>query len=245
MKVAFLLAWMALTACPVAWLCWRGAVTPANLVAVCGADVWRAPVVAALLHAVLSAALALALAWPAALGFTQWRFAGRRLGRRLLWLARLCPAALLALPLAALAARHPELPSTVQVALAHLVFNLPVATWILLVALQRVSRTLAYEAMQDGLGLLGHARYVWWPAWHAASVLAFLVCFSASFTEAALTRALAGEGCLAAALPAATPALVDRVDAALGVLLPVGVWALAVGWWWACRQRSEAESAPG
>ena len=240
MKLAFLLAWIACTAAPLVWSVWRGDPTSARLAAYCTDHVWRAPLFAALAQSALSAALALVLAWPAALAFAQWRFSGRRLGRRALWLGRLCPPALLSIPLATLAAQSPELATEVKVALAHLLFNVPAATWILFVALERVPRALVHEAKQDGIDLLGHARLVWWPAWRGASVLTFLVCFAASFAEPALTRALAGEGSLAASLPATSAGVADRALSAAFLLIPALLWSLLLGAWWARRRRRDA-----
>jgi ABC-type spermidine/putrescine transport system permease subunit II len=236
MRLVFVVLWLGLTAAPLLWLVWRGDVSAARAQAWARAAVWRAPLVTALAQAALSAALALLLAWPAALGFAEWRFVGRRLGRRMLWLARLCPGALLAVPLVALALRAPILPEFVQVALAHLVFNVPAATWILFVALERVPRTLVHEARQDGLDLFAKVALVWWPVWRAPSVLAFLVCFAASAGEAALTRALGAQDSLAVTVPAIGSALADRALSAAALCVPALLWASVLAWWWVHRR---------
>jgi glycerol transport system permease protein len=230
MKQAVCWLWVVLAAAPAIWLVQCGSAS--GLVLAPLADpAWRQALLRALAQAALASMLALPLAWPAALAFARTGFCGRRAGMRLLWWARLCPPVLLAVPLAALARDAVALPAAVRGAVAHLVFTVPTAVWILGLGFRRVPRALVQEAAQDDLTPLQRAHVLWWPASRASVVLAFLVGFAASFTEAALTGAVLGPEALAAALPAGG-ALPWRAAAALSALLPAAAWAMVLAWWW-------------
>lgn len=240
MKAIVLLLYLLASALPVAWLALRGGrggesgALVARLVQLCADVGVRQAVLDALLQAGLAAALAVCLAVPAAIALTAWRLGNRRRAARLLWFSRAVPPLLLAAPLAQLAAPlAPHLPTVFAVALAQLVFNLPVAVAIVFVPVSRRSPQLAEEAMQDGLWPWTTWRRVWWPCCRGACVLAFLWCFAASVCDSAIAAALQAQPTLATALPTAAAGLSASAVAALGMLPVALMWSGLLGWWWA------------
>lgn len=255
MKLVVLVLYLAASLLPIGWLLLRGAtdgasgsawsVASARVVALVHDQTWRDALLTFVLQAGLAAGVAVALALPAAIAFTGWSRAGRRRCGRLLWLARIVPPVLVAVPLARLLSHAPGMPSLAKVALAHLMFHVPVAIWIVYASASRLPPALLLEARQDGLGVLARARHLWWPTCRSACALALLWCFAASFGERALTATLHQDATLATSLrpspaDAAPLGLPERAIAAVSLLPIALLWSALLGWWWT-RNRSLAK----
>ncbi|MEZ5962972.1 MAG: hypothetical protein R3F56_03905 [Planctomycetota bacterium] len=243
MKGLVLLVYLSGSLAPLGWMAlragaWADAARCAHRIGAWFTDAaWLSALARTAAQAGLAAGLALVLALPAAVALTAWRGGNRRWAGRVLWFARVVPPVLLAVPFAALAGSAPVLPGYARVAIAHLVFNVPVATAIVFLAASRRSRRLAEEARQDGLWPLQTWRRVWWPSCRGAGVLALLWCFAASFTETALTVALQPQPTLATFVPGEAATLDERASAALASV-PISLgWGFLLGVWWMRTRR--------
>lgn len=231
MRAIVLLVWLAASVAPIAWLVWRALPVGRDLL-VDGAFLQLYGLT--LLRAAGAAALAVVLAWPAAVAVAGYRFSGRRLAVRVLLLARLAPPLLLIAPGSGLLGFLWLAPAWLRVPLAHLVFGVPVAIWLIARALARTPQGVVDLARGDGLGLFAQLRYVLWPRLWPALVLAWSVCFVASWSEAALACATGADlpgAILGVPAGAGLPRRAAAAVLALAPALPCG-WLLA----WALRR---------
>ncbi len=145
-----------------------------------------------LVDAVLAALLAITLATPAAFALARARFVGRRGVIVLLALARACSPLVVGLG-AAECARRSDLAAAAWLApVAQLAFTLPIAVWILTVALARVPADLVEATRFDRLGPLHAARLVTWPWLGPALTWAALASVAASLLDAGVAPSVRG-----------------------------------------------------
>ena len=151
---------------------------------------WRAGFVNAAIYVLINVALSLAVAVPAAYGFARFRFAGDK--HLFFWFlaSRMTPSAVLFLPLVQLYGEIGLMDRHVGVALAHCLFTVPVAVWILEGFITQVPRELDEISRVDGRGNFGFFFKVLVPAIAPGIGAAAFFCFMASWVELILANAL-------------------------------------------------------
>ncbi len=151
---------------------------------------WRDGFVNAAIYVVINVSLSLAVAIPAAYGFARYRFVGDK--HLFFWFlaSRMTPAAVLFLPLVQLYGEIGLMDRHIGVALAHCLFTVPVAVWVLEGFISQVPRELDEISRVDGRGNVGFFFKVLIPAIAPGIGAAAFFCFMASWVELILANAL-------------------------------------------------------
>jgi len=151
---------------------------------------WRAGFVNAAIYVAINVALSLAVAVPAAYGFARYRFIGDK--HLFFWFlaSRMTPSAVLFLPLVQLYSEVGLMDRHVGVALAHCLFTVPVAVWILEGFISHVPRQLDEISRVDGRGNLSFFFRILVPSIAPGIGAAAFFCFMASWVELILANAL-------------------------------------------------------
>ncbi|MBF9031106.1 ABC transporter permease subunit [Rhodobacterales bacterium HKCCE3408] len=142
------------------------------------------------IYVTLNVALCIAVALPAAYAFSRFRFRGAHAVFFALLAFRVTPTVVLSLPVFLVFARVDLLNTPVGVALAHAVFNVPIAIWILESFISAVPRAYDETAFMDGhsTGSFILRRLV--PAIAPGIGTAAFFCFMFSWVEVVLARTL-------------------------------------------------------
>lgn len=151
---------------------------------------WRWGFLNAAIYVATNVAISLAVAVPAAYGFARYRFVGDR--HLFFWLlaARMTPSAVLFLPLVQLYSEIGLMDRHIGVALAHCLFTVPVAVWILEGFIRNIPRELDEISQVDGRAPLPFFFWVLVPAIAPGIGAAAFFCFMASWVELILANAL-------------------------------------------------------
>lgn len=141
-------------------------------------------------YVVINVVLSIAVAVPAAYAFSRYRFLGDR--HMFFWFlaARMTPSAVLFLPLVQFYSSLGLMDTRIGVALAHCLFTVPVAIWILEGFISGVPRQLDDLARVDGYGKFAFFRKVLVPVIAPGIGVAAFFCFMASWVELILANAL-------------------------------------------------------
>lgn len=152
--------------------------------------VWRLSLGRTALRAAITAVIAVILALPMAYSWSRRMLAGDRLMATLMMIGLMMPAVVLALPMVQIneVLGWQGLPAAVGV--AHLVYAVPVAVWVLVSSLSRVPPSLDEMAMRDGFGFMRFLWQVLLPAIRQGVWVAFLACFLMSWMEFLFARVL-------------------------------------------------------
>ena len=111
---------------------------------------WYMAYINALIYVVMNTAMSLAFALPAAYAFSRYNFLGD--GQMFFWLLtnRMAPPAVFLLPYLQLYATIKLMDTHIAVALAHCLFNVPLAIWILEGFMSGVPKEIDETAFIDG-----------------------------------------------------------------------------------------------
>ncbi len=161
-----------------------------NFMAVLEDPVWQVSLGRSALRAALTALIAVLLALPMAYSWSRRMLAGDRLMATLMMVALMMPAVVLALPMAEINEMLGWRNMPLAVGVAHLVYAVPVAVWILVSWLARVSPSLDAMAMADGFSFMQFLTRVLVPAIRRGICMAFLACFLMSWMEFLFARVL-------------------------------------------------------
>ncbi|MEM8916427.1 MAG: carbohydrate ABC transporter permease [Pseudomonadota bacterium] len=169
---------------------WPKAPTLGNYIYILTEPGWRAGFINAVLIVVINVVLSLTVAVPAAYGFARFRFVGDK--HLFFWFlaSRMTPAAVLFLPLVELYSEIGLMDRHVGVALAHCLFTVPVAVWILEGFIRQVPSELDEISRIDGRGNVAFFFRVLIPAIAPGIGAAAFFCFMASWVELILANAL-------------------------------------------------------
>ncbi|MDO4681623.1 MAG: ABC transporter permease subunit [Lautropia sp.] len=161
-----------------------------HFMAVLDDPVWRMSLVRTALRAAATAVIAVLLALPMAYSWSRRMLAGDRLMATLMMIGLMMPAVVLALPMVQIneLLGWQGLPAAVGV--AHLVYAVPVAVWVLVSSLSRVPPSLDEMAMRDGFGFMHFLWRVLLPAIRGGVWVALLACFLMSWMEFLFARVL-------------------------------------------------------
>ena len=128
----------------------KGTWTLINYVNVFRTDRLTASLFNSTVYVVLNVILTLVVALPAAYAFSRYRFRGDKAAFFALLAFRVTPPIVLSLPVFLVFASIDLLNTPVAIALAHCVFNVPVAIWILESFISSIPRAFDETAFRDG-----------------------------------------------------------------------------------------------
>jgi len=151
---------------------------------------WYLGYVNSLTYVVINTLLSVAVALPAAYAFSRYRFLGDK--HLFFWLLsnRMAPPAVFALPFFQLYSAIGLFDTPIAVALAHCLFNVPLAVWILEGFMSAVPRELDELAYVDGYPFWRFFLKIFVPAIAAGIGVAAFFCFMFSWVELLLAQTL-------------------------------------------------------
>lgn len=168
----------------------KGSLTLLNYANVFRTDRLVASLFNSIVYVTLNVALCIAVALPAAYAFSRYRFRGARAAFFTLLAFRVTPPVVLSLPVFLVFSEVNLLNTPVGVALAHCVFNIPIAIWILEGFISGVPREFDESAFVDGHStpnfIIRHLVPVIAPGIGAAAFF----CFMFSWVEVVFARTL-------------------------------------------------------
>ena len=141
-------------------------------------------------YVAINMVLSIMIALPAAYAFSRYRFLGDK--HLFFWLLtnRMAPAAVFALPLLNLYSSVGLFDTTWAVALAHLLFNVPLAVWILEGFMSGVSREIDEMAYLDGYKFPKFFVRIFIPTIRSGIGVTAFFCFMFSWVELLIARTL-------------------------------------------------------
>ena len=191
---------------PVYWLMRMSLMTPANIMA--SADflptapslanyrtlftdpAWYMTYVNSLTYVVLNMGITLLVALPAAYAFSRFRFLGDKHVFFWLFTNRMAPPAVFLLPFFQLYSAVGLFDTPLAVALAHCLFNVPLAVWILEGFMRGVPREIDETAYVDGYSFPRFFLTVFLPLIRSGIGVTAFFCFMFSWVELLLARTL-------------------------------------------------------
>ena len=169
---------------------WPRNLTFANYATILTDPAWYMGYVNSLIYVVMNTALSLAVALPAAYAFSRYRFLGDK--HLFFWLLtnRMAPPAVFALPFFQLYSAVGLFDTHIAVALAHCLFNVPLAVWILEGFMSGVPREIDETAYIDGYSFPRFFLTIFLPLIRAGIGVTAFFCFMFSWVELLLARTL-------------------------------------------------------
>ncbi|MBO9331488.1 ABC transporter permease subunit [Achromobacter xylosoxidans] len=151
---------------------------------------WYSGYINSLIYVVINTVISLAVALPAAYAFSRYRFIGDK--HVFFWLLtnRMTPPAVFLLPFFQLYSSFGLMDTHLAVALAHLVFNVPLAVWILEGFMSGVPREIDETAYVDGYSFPRFFLTIFLPLIKSGVGVAAFFCFMFSWVELLLARTL-------------------------------------------------------
>jgi len=151
---------------------------------------WYMGYVNSLIYVVLNTVISITVALPAAYAFSRYRFMGDK--HLFFWLLtnRMAPPAVFALPFFQLYSSIGLFDTHIAVALAHCLFNVPLAVWILEGFMRGVPREIDEMAYIDGYSFPRFFVRIFMPLIASGIGVAAFFCFMFSWVELLLSRTL-------------------------------------------------------
>jgi glycerol transport system permease protein len=169
---------------------WPQAITFDNYVKIFTDASWYTGYINSLTYVVINTVLSIAVALPAAYAFSRYRFFGDK--HLFFWLLtnRMAPPAVFALPFFNLYSAIGLFDTPWAVALAHCLFNVPLAVWILEGFMSGVPREIDETAAIDGYSFPRFFIKIFMPLIASGVGVAAFFCFMFSWVELLLARTL-------------------------------------------------------
>ena len=169
---------------------WPRNFTLENYAEIFSNPVWYNGYINSLIYVSINTVLSVVVALPAAYAFSRYRFIGDK--HLFFWLLtnRMAPAAVFALPFFQLYSAAGLFDTHIAVALAHCLFNIPLAVWILEGFMSSVPKELDETANVDGYGFWGFFIKIFIPTIAAGIGVAAFFCFMFSWVELLLAKTL-------------------------------------------------------
>ena len=166
------------------------AVTFENYVVIFTDPTWYWGYVNSIIYVTINTVLSLGAALPAAYAFSRYRFMGDK--HLFFWLLtnRMAPAAVFALPFFQLYSAVGLFDTHIAVAMAHCLFNIPLAVWILEGFMDGVPRELDETAYVDGHTFGSFFIKIFLPTIRAGVGVTAFFCFMFSWVELLLAKTL-------------------------------------------------------
>ncbi len=151
---------------------------------------WYMGYVNSLIYVVMNTVISLSVALPAAYAFSRYSFMGDK--HLFFWLLtnRMAPPAVFALPFFQLYSSVGLFDTHIAVALAHCLFNVPLAVWILEGFMRGVPKEIDETAYIDGYSFPGFFVKIFMPLIASGIGVAAFFCFMFSWVELLLSRTL-------------------------------------------------------
>jgi glycerol transport system permease protein len=164
--------------------------TTANYATILTDPTWYMGYVNSLIYVVMNTAISLAVALPAAYAFSRYSFLGDK--HLFFWLLtnRMAPPAVFALPFFQLYSSVGLFDTHIAVALAHCLFNVPLAVWILEGFMRGVPKEIDETAYIDGYSWPRFFVKIFLPLIASGVGVAAFFCFMFSWVELLLSRTL-------------------------------------------------------
>src|SRR6186713_924355 len=180
---------------------------------------WYSGYINSLTYVLINTVISITVALPAAYAFSRYRFLGDK--HLFFWLLsnRMAPAAIFALPYFNLYSAVGLFDSIWAVALAHCIFNVPLAVWILEGFMSGVPREIDETAFLDGYSLPSFFVRVYVPLIASGIGVAAFFCFMFSWVELLLARTLTNNR----AIPAIMTQAISATGIDWGLLAAAGV----------------------
>ena len=169
---------------------WPHQPTIANYVRIFTDESWYSGYINSLKYVVINTVISISVALPAAYAFSRYRFLGDK--HLFFWLLsnRMAPAAVYALPFFNLYSAIGLFDTPWAVALAHCIFNVPLAVWILEGFVSGVPREIDETAFLDGYSFPRFFVKILVPLIASGIGVAAFFCFMFSWVELLLARTL-------------------------------------------------------
>jgi glycerol transport system permease protein len=169
---------------------WPRDLTFANYATILSDPAWYMGYVNSLIYVVMNTVISLAVALPAAYAFSRYSFMGDK--HLFLWLLtnRMAPPAVFALPFFQLYSSVGLFDTHIAVALAHCLFNVPLAVWILEGFMRGVPKEIDETAYIDGYSFGRFFVKIFMPLISSGIGVAAFFCFMFSWVELLLSRTL-------------------------------------------------------
>jgi len=169
---------------------WPRDLTLANYATILTDPAWYMGYVNSLIYVVMNTVISLAVALPAAYAFSRYHFMGDK--HLFFWLLtnRMAPPAVFALPFFQLYSSVGLFDTHIAVALAHCLFNVPLAVWILEGFMRGVPREIDETAYIDGYSFPRFFVKIFMPLIASGIGVAAFFCFMFSWVELLLSRTL-------------------------------------------------------
>ena len=164
--------------------------TLANYAVIFGDPSWYNGYINSMIYVFLNMIISLAVALPAAYAFSRYRFLGDK--HLFFWLLsnRMAPAAVFVLPFFQLYSSFGLIDTHIAVALAHCLFNVPLAVWILEGFMSVVPKEIDETAYIDGYSFPKFFVKVFMPLIASGIGVAAFFCFMFSWVELLIARTL-------------------------------------------------------
>ncbi len=161
-----------------------------NYVKILTDESWYIGYVNSLIYVVMNTVISLAVALPAAYAFSRYSFMGDK--HLFFWLLtnRMAPPAVFALPFFQLYSSVGLFDTHIAVALAHCLFNVPLAVWILEGFMRGVPKEIDETAYLDGYSFPRFFIRIFTPLIASGIGVAAFFCFMFSWVELLLSRTL-------------------------------------------------------
>ncbi len=169
---------------------WPQEFTLANYVTIFTDPTWYNGYFNSLTYVVINTLLSVSVALPAAYAFSRYRFLGDK--HLFFWLLtnRMAPPAVFALPFFQLYSAVGLFDTPIAVALAHTLFNIPLAVWILEGFMSGVPKELDETAYVDGYSFWHFFIRIFIPTIAAGIGVVMFFCFMFSWVELLLAKTL-------------------------------------------------------
>jgi glycerol transport system permease protein len=169
---------------------WPAEITLSNYAKILTDPSWYMGYVNSLIYVVMNTVISLAVALPAAYAFSRYTFMGDK--HLFFWLLtnRMAPPAVFALPFFQLYSSVGLFDTHIAVALAHCLFNVPLAVWILEGFMRGVPKEIDETAYLDGYSFPSFFVRIFTPLIASGIGVAAFFCFMFSWVELLLSRTL-------------------------------------------------------
>ncbi len=169
---------------------WPRDLTFANYATILTDRSWYIGYVNSLIYVLMNTIISLLVALPAAYAFSRYHFMGDK--HLFFWLLtnRMAPPAVFALPFLQLYSSVGLFDTHIAVALAHCLFNVPLAVWILEGFMRGVPKEIDETAYIDGYSFGGFFIKIFTPLIASGIGVAAFFCFMFSWVEMLLSRTL-------------------------------------------------------
>jgi glycerol transport system permease protein len=169
---------------------WPHDFTLANYLTIFTDESWYSGYINSMIYVAINMVIALTVALPAAYAFSRYSFLGDK--HVFFWLLtnRMTPPAVFLLPFFQLYTTLGLMDTHIAVALAHLVFNVPLAVWILEGFMSGVPREIDETAYIDGYSFPRFFLTIFLPLIKAGIGVTAFFCFMFSWVELLLARTL-------------------------------------------------------